>query len=67
MGNIHSCFIRHKTCILCNDRFTEYYIVCANCKKMMHDECEHRYNRQNYSDCCPACGEVTRIYYKNDV
>ncbi len=67
MGNIHSCFANHKSCVLCHERFTEYYIVCANCKKTMHDECEYTYNRRNYSDCCPACGQEARIYYKFDV
>ena len=33
----------------------------------MHDECEYTYNRRNYSDCCPVCGQVNRIYYKFDV
>lgn len=67
MGNIHSCFTHHKACVLCHERFTEYYIVCANCKKTMHDECEYTFNRRNYSDCCPACGQEARIYYKFDV
>lgn len=66
MGNI-SCFTSYKSCILCRERFTEYYIMCANCNKMMHDECEYTYNRRNGCDCCPICGQLNRIYYQFSV
>ncbi len=67
MGNIHMCFKNHQFCIICQDKFTEYYIMCANCKKTMHDECEYTYNRQNYTDYCPGCNQESRMYYKFDV
>ena len=64
MGKVLSCLRNHKSCVLCHERITEYYIMCAICNKPMHDECEYIFNRRNYSDCCPACGKVNRIYYK---
>ena len=67
MGNIHSCFRHNKSCVLCHERFTEYYIMCAVCNKTIHDECEYNFNRRYYTDNCPICGQANPIYYKFSV
>ena len=67
MGNIYSCFTNNKSCVICHERFTEYYIMCAVCNKTMHDECEYNFNRRYYTDNCPICGQANPIYYKFSV